>query len=57
MLELLFDNGFYLSDGYSSDEDCIVIPSYLENDELHPQDLKALDRAVTSAVDLYQKDL
>ena len=57
MLELLFDNGFYLSDGYSSDEDCIVIPSYLENDELHPQDLNALDRAVTSAVDLYQKDL
>ena len=27
----------------------VKCPSYLGNDELHPQDLNALDRAVTSA--------
>ena len=45
-MELLFDDVFYLSDGCSSDEEC---PSYLGNDELHTQDLNALDRALTSA--------
>ena len=30
-------------------EECSEGPSYLGNDELHPQDLNALDRAVTSA--------
>ena len=45
MLELL-DNDSYLSGGCSSDEECSEGPSYLE---LHPQDLNALDRAVTSA--------
>ena len=49
MLELLFDDDFYLSDGCSSDEECSEGPSYLRNDELHPQDLNALDRAVNSA--------
>ena len=32
----------------SSDEECSEGPSYLGNDELQPQDLNALDRAVTS---------
>ena len=49
MLELLFDDGFYLSGGCSSDEECSEGPSYLGNDELHPQDLNASGRAVTSA--------
>ena len=49
VLELLFDNGFYLSGGCSSDEECSESPSYLGNDELHPQDLNALGRAVVSA--------
>ena len=48
LLQLLFDDDFYLSDGCSSDE-CSEGSSYLGNDELHPQDLNALDRAVTSA--------
>ena len=39
VLELLFDDGFYLSGGCSSDEECSKHPSYLGNDELHPQDL------------------
>ena len=46
MLELLFDNDFYLSGGCRSDEECSEGPCYLGNDELHP---RALDRAVTSA--------
>ena len=49
VLELLFDDGFYLSDGCSSNEECSDVPSYLGNDELHAQDLDVLDRAVTSA--------
>ena len=49
MLELLFDDGFYPSDGCSSDEGCSEVPSYLGNDELHPQHLNALDRTVTCA--------
>ena len=48
-MELLFDDVFHLSDGGSSNEECSEGPSYLGNDELHPQDLNALDRAVTSA--------
>ena len=44
MLELLFNNDFYLSGGCSSDEECSEGQSYLGNDELHPQDLNALDR-------------
>ena len=47
VLELIFDNGFYLSDGCSSDEECSEVHSYLGNDELHTQVLNALDRAVT----------
>ena len=47
-LELLFDNVFYLSDDCSSDKECSEVPSYLGNDELHPQDLNALDTAITS---------
>ena len=42
-------NDFYLSVRCSSDEECKEGPSYLGNDELHPQDLNTLDRAVTSA--------
>ena len=38
-----------VSDGCNSDEECSEVTSYLGNDELHPQDLNALDRAVTSA--------
>ena len=34
-LELLFDNDFYLSGGYSSDKECSECLSYLVNDELH----------------------
>ena len=49
MLEVQFDDGFYLSGGCSSDEECSEGPSYLGNIELHPQDLNALDRAVISA--------
>ena len=49
VLELQFDDGFYLSGGCSSNEECSEGPSYLGNIELHPQDLNALDRAVTSA--------
>ena len=49
MLELQFDDGFYLSDVYSSDEESNEGPSYLGNDELHSQDLNSLDRAVTFA--------
>ena len=49
VLELQFDDGFYLSDGCSSNEECSEGPSYLGNIELHPQDLNALDRSVTSA--------
>ena len=49
VLELLFDDDFYLSGGCSSDEECSKRPSYLGNDEQHPQDLDALDRAVSSA--------
>ena len=30
----------------SSNEECSEGPSYLGNDELHPQDLNVLDRAV-----------
>ena len=48
-MELLFDNDFYLSDGCSSDEDCSEGPSYLGNDELHSQNMNALDRTVTCA--------
>ena len=44
VLELLFDDDFHLSGGCSSDEECTEGPSYLGNDELHPQDLNALDR-------------
>ena len=44
MLELLLDNGFYLSDGCSSDEECSEGPSYLGNDELHTHDLNALEQ-------------
>ena len=49
MLELLFDDGFYQCDGYSSDEECSKVPSYLQNDDVLSQDLIVLDRAVTSA--------
>ena len=49
MLELLFDNDFYLYDSCSSDEECSEGPSYLRNDELHPQELNTLDRTVTCA--------
>ena len=49
MLELLLDDDFYLTGGCSSDEECSEGPLYLGNDELHPQHLNALDRAVTSA--------
>ena len=48
-MELLFDDGFYLCDGYSSDEECSEVPSYLRNDVVLSQDLIVLDRAVTSA--------
>ena len=44
MLELLFDDSYV----YSSDEEPSEFPSYLGNDELHPQDLNSLDRPVTS---------
>ena len=37
------------ADGCSSDEECSEVPSYLGNDDLHTQDLNALDIAVTSA--------
>ena len=42
ILELVFDDVF-MSDGCSSDEECSEVPSYLGNDELHPQYLNALD--------------
>ena len=45
-MELLFDDGFYLSGGCSSDEECSEGPSYLRNDDLLSRDL---NRAVTSA--------
>ena len=48
-MELLFDDGFYLCDGYSSDKECSDVPSYLKNDDLLSQDLIALDRAVGSS--------
>ena len=48
-MELLFDDVFYLSDGCSSEEECSEVPSYLGHEELHPQDLNALDTVVTSA--------
>ena len=35
VLELQFDDGFYLSGGYCSDEECSEGLSYLGNDELH----------------------
>ena len=38
-----------MSGGCSSNEEHSEVPSYLGIDELHPQDLNALDRAVTSA--------
>ena len=38
VFELLFDDDFYLSGGYSSDEECSEGHSYLGNNELHPQD-------------------
>ena len=41
VLELLFDNDFYLPGGCSSDEECSEGPSNLGNDYLHPQDLNA----------------
>ena len=49
MFKLLFNNDFYLSGGSSSDVECNEGHSYLGNDELHSQDLNALDRSVTSA--------
>ena len=49
MLELLFDDGFNQCDGYSLDEECSEVPSYLRNDDVLSQDLIVLDRAVTSA--------
>ena len=49
-LELLLDKDFYLPDDCNSDEECSEGPSYLENDELYPQDLDALDRAIPSVV-------
>ena len=49
VLELLFDDDLHLSDGCSSDEECSEGPSYLGNDELHPQELNTFDRAITSA--------
>ena len=49
VLDLLFDDGFALSDGGSSNEECSEVPSYLGNDELHPQDVNASDGTVTSA--------
>ena len=33
VLELLFNDGFYISDGCSSDEECSKGPSYQANDE------------------------
>ena len=39
MLELLFDNDFYLSSSCSSDQGCSEGPFYLGNNELHPRDL------------------
>ena len=48
MLDLLFDNDFYMSGGRSSDEECNGGLSYLGNDKLYTQDLNALDRPVTS---------
>ena len=42
---------FDLSNGCSSNKECTEGSSYLGNDELHPQELKALDREITSAVE------
>ena len=49
VLELLFDDGFELSDGCDSGEDCSEGPSYLGNNELQLEELDALAREVTSA--------
>ena len=48
-MELLFDDGFYQCDGYSSDEECSEVSSYLKNDDVLSQDLIVLDRAVGSS--------
>ena len=40
----------------SSDEECSEGPSYLGNDELHPQDLNAFDSAVTSTGEAISSD-
>ena len=42
MLYFLFLDYFYLSGCCSSDEECSEAHSYLENDKLHPQELKLL---------------
>ena len=55
VLDLLFDNDFYMSGGRSSDEECNGGLSYLGNDKLYTQDLNALDRPVTSLKTLGQQ--
>ena len=50
VLELLFYDDFYLTGGCSSDEECSEGPSYLGNDELHPQDLDRVLEKLEAAV-------
>ena len=48
MLDLLFDDGFDLSDCDSDDDDEEQVSSYLGDEVLDPEELAALSRAVSS---------
>ena len=52
MVELLFDDGFDLSDCDSDEDDEDQVSSYLGDEVLDPEELAALSRAVSSTQDV-----
>ncbi len=52
MLELLFDDGFNLSDCDSDEDDEDQVFSYLGDEVLDPEELAALSRALSSTQDV-----
>ena len=52
MLELLFNDGFDLSDCDSDEDNEDQVSSYLGNEVLDPEELAALSRAVSSTPDV-----
>ena len=52
MLELLFDDGLDLFDCDSDEDNDDQVSSYLADELLHPEELAALSRAVSSTQDV-----